>query len=57
MSGPDSTPHPLHIAEEHDDAEEREVAGHTHEGASHGKVVQQVPGVGNRVRKGTAVTR
>lgn len=57
MPGPDSTPHPLHVAEEHDDAEEREVAGHAHEGAGHGEVVQQVPEVGNRVRKGTAVTR
>lgn len=41
--GPDAPPHPLHIAEEHDDAEECEVAGDTHKGAGHREVVQQVP--------------
>lgn len=43
MSGPDAPPHPLHVAEERDDAEEREVAGDTHKGAGHREVVQQVP--------------
>lgn len=46
MLGPDAPPHPLHIAEEHDDAEECEVAGDTHKGAGHREVVQQVPEVG-----------
>lgn len=55
MSGPDASPHPLHVAEEHDDAEEGEVAGNTYEGAGHWKVVQQVPEAGSRDRK-AAVT-
>lgn len=42
-SGPDASPHPLHVAEEHDDAEEGEAAGDICEGAGHGEVVQQVP--------------
>lgn len=48
MSGPDAPPHPLHVAEEHDDAEEGEVAGDTNEGAGHREVVQQVPEAGSR---------
>lgn len=39
VSGPDASPHPLHVAEQHDDAEEGEVAGDTYEGAGHGEVV------------------
>lgn len=55
VSGPDASPHPLHVAEEHDDAEEGEVAGNTYEGAGHWKVVQQVPAAGSKDRK-AAVT-
>lgn len=55
MLGPDAPPHPLHVAEEHDDAEEREVAGDAYEGAGDGEVVQQVPEAGSRDSKG-AVT-
>lgn len=51
VSGPDASPHPLHVAEEHDDTEEGEVAGDTYEGAGHGKVVHQVPAAGSRDRK------
>lgn len=50
--GPDAPPHPLHVAEEHDDAEEREVAGDAYEGAGDGEVVQQVPEAGSRDSKG-----
>lgn len=46
VSGPDAPPHPLHVAEEHDDAEEGEVAGDTYEGAGHREVVEQVPDAG-----------
>lgn len=49
--GPDASPHPLHVAEQHDDAEEGEVAGDTYEGAGQGEVVQQVPEAGSRDRK------
>lgn len=56
MSGPDTPPHPLHVAEERDDAEEREVAGDTHKGAGHREVVQQVPRW-ETARKEEAVTR
>lgn len=56
MAGPDASPHPLHVAEEHDDAEEGEVAGDTYEGAGHREVVQQVPEAGSRDRKGVEVT-
>lgn len=56
MSGPDAPPHPLHVAEERDDAEEREVAGDTHKGAGHREVVQQVPRW-ETARKEEAVTR
>lgn len=54
MLGPDAPPHPLHVAEEHDDAEEREVAGDTHKGAGHREVVEQVPEVGNRAKEGSS---
>ena len=57
MSGPDAPPHPLHVAEEHDDAEEGEVAGDTNEGAGHREVVQQVPEAGSGDRRGVAATR
>lgn len=57
MSGPDAPPHPLHVAEEHDDAEEGEVAGDTYEGTGHREVVQQVSEAGSRDKKGVAVTR
>lgn len=50
VSGPDTPPHPLHVAEEHNDAEEGEVAGDTHEGAGHGEIVQQIPGAERRDR-------
>lgn len=56
MSGPDAPPHPLHVAEEHNDAEEGKVARNTDEGAGHGEVVQQVPEAGNQDRKKVAVT-
>lgn len=51
VSGPDASPHPLHVAEEHDDAEEGEVAGNTYEGAGHWEVVQQVPEAERRDRR------
>lgn len=46
MSGPDAPPHPLHIAEEHNDTQEGEVAGDAYEGAGHREVVQQIPEAG-----------
>lgn len=48
VSGPNAPPHPLHVAEEHNDAEEGEVAGDADEGAGHREVVQQVPGARGR---------
>lgn len=46
VPGPDAPPHPLHVAEEHEDAEEGEVAGDAYKGAGHREVVKQVPDTG-----------
>lgn len=57
VAGPDAPPHPLHVAEEHDDTEEGEVAGDADEGAGHREVVQQVPeaGRGQRLLESTSL--